>query len=79
MDFCLPKVVFDCAKWDSVSGWREHFLVMPLGEFCFALEEVALDIVVLIRKYVPGFPKKCPIPNVSIHSCSPRQTVVDRI
>ncbi|KAJ1523219.1 hypothetical protein ONE63_001105 [Megalurothrips usitatus] len=58
----------DLAKWDPVSGWREHFLVMPAGESCFVMEDLATDLFKLFREIVvEEFPKKCPIPDGAYH------------
>ncbi|KAJ1519569.1 hypothetical protein ONE63_004844 [Megalurothrips usitatus] len=49
----------DIARWNSVSGWREHFLVMALGELCFVYDEVATDVIATFAE--SGFPAKCPV------------------
>ena len=59
----------DFSKWDSVSGWREHFLVMPVGDACFLADVVGKDVTNIVAKTVPGFPNKCPLPNVSRLRC----------
>ncbi|XP_034238463.1 uncharacterized protein LOC117643600 isoform X2 [Thrips palmi] len=54
------KITVDCAKWDPVSGWREHFLVLPLGELCFVFDEILADIIHDISSN-GQIPTKCPI------------------
>ncbi|XP_034242535.1 uncharacterized protein LOC117646021 [Thrips palmi] len=56
-------VKLDVAKWDTVSGWREHFFVVPPQDFCFVMEEVGKELVVLLATHIDGFPRKCPVPN----------------
>ncbi|XP_034245679.1 uncharacterized protein LOC117647820 [Thrips palmi] len=56
-------VTIDVAKWDTVSGWREHFLVMPIGDLCSAMQDIGKDLVEVVVKHVKGFPPKCPVPN----------------
>lgn len=44
-------------------GWRDHFLVMSLGELCFVYEEIATDIVKVMAE-IGGVPTRCPIADV---------------
>ncbi|XP_034241756.1 uncharacterized protein LOC117645566 [Thrips palmi] len=59
------RATIDFAKWDSVSGWREHYLVMPFGDVCFLLEDIVTDLAELLSKHVDGFPRKCPLRNIT--------------
>lgn len=56
-------MTLDIARWNTVSGWRDHFLVMSLGELCFVYEEIATDIVKVMAE-IGGVPTRCPIANV---------------
>ncbi|KAK3914758.1 Type III secretion ATP synthase HrcN [Frankliniella fusca] len=53
-------MTLDIARWDTVSGWRNHFLVMTLGELCFVYEDVVADIVKYIAE-IAGITTKCPL------------------
>ncbi|XP_026285886.1 uncharacterized protein LOC113211654 isoform X2 [Frankliniella occidentalis] len=53
-------MTLDVSRWDTVSGWRTHFLVMSLGELCFIYEDVVADIVKYLAE-IAGIPTKCPI------------------
>ncbi|XP_034239138.1 uncharacterized protein LOC117644062 [Thrips palmi] len=49
------------AKWDPVSGWKENFVVLRIGESCRAVETYVPPFKDLIWKYYPGVPIRCPI------------------
>lgn len=58
-------MTLDVARWNSVSGWREHFLVMPLGDFCHVYEDMASQFSRMYARPM-HMPLKCPVPDVSI-------------
>ncbi|XP_034253880.1 uncharacterized protein LOC117652833 [Thrips palmi] len=53
-------MALDIARWDTVSGWRDHFLMMALGDLCFVYEEIVTDIIRVIAEATQA-PTKCPI------------------
>ncbi|KAJ1519570.1 hypothetical protein ONE63_004845 [Megalurothrips usitatus] len=53
-------MTLDIARWNSVSGWREHFLVMALGELCFVYEDIVADIMKVLAE-ASGVSTRCPI------------------
>ncbi|XP_034246543.1 uncharacterized protein LOC117648250 isoform X1 [Thrips palmi] len=55
------SLLFLFAKWDSVSGWRENYFQVNLGELCYIMATYVVAFKDLIRKHSPAIPYKCPI------------------
>ncbi|XP_034239500.1 uncharacterized protein LOC117644283 [Thrips palmi] len=48
-------------RWDPVSGWKDNFLVLRIGETCQAIRKYAPPFKDLIHKAFPGIPIRCPV------------------
>lgn len=61
----VPQVKFDVSRWDSVAGWRPHFMHLQFGELCSALDLHGRELFTHLSKSIPGMSSKCPFHDVS--------------